>query len=318
MEQKNPLYTKTLAQGFLTDLVDVIYEEMLDGNLVTIAKLFSGHADLTGRLETAEDSLAALEQCLHARFTPAKELNERLQQNAHTERKPADKKLPQLHTAFDALLKLNDVLNPVGLLQIEGDNLFFNADDGVSECVIEGTRNGRTVQSRFTRIEAGEIQIMPDIPSQTEPWNNEYSISLTTRYTERGTLRTGSYARMLRTPLDVRIGNNPGILSSGGTSPLVTVTGGSLSSEGARVRIQVLHDVQDDNLRLNLIDMKDGGKEGNEVQVAAHGVFTLAGYAGGEVTSLEVTVADYAAFYTLVRNTYGGRLVDILDVSMGT
>jgi hypothetical protein len=318
MEQKNPLYTKTLANAFLIDLAEVVYEEMLDGNLVVIAKLLSCHVDLTGRLETAEDSLGPLKKCLRGRFTPVKELNERLKQNASTERKPLDKKLPQMNTALDALLKLNDVLNTEGVLQIMGNNLLFDPEDGVSECVIEGTRNGRAVQSRFVRIEHAEIQIMPDIPSQTEPWNNEYMLSLTTRYTERGTLRTGSYARMLRTPLGVRIGDDPGILSNGGTSPLVTVTGGSLSAEGARVRIQVLHDVQDDDLRFNLIDMKDGGEQGNEVQVPANGIYTLAGYAGCEVTSLVVTVADYASLYTLVRNKYGGRLVDILYVSMGT
>jgi hypothetical protein len=318
MEQKNPLYTTTLTKSFLIDLAEVIYEEMLDGNVVAIAKLFFGHVDLTGRLENAEDDLQPLEKCLRTRFTPAKELNERLQNNAHTERKPADTKLPQINTAFDALLNLDDVLNPVGLLQINGENLFFDRYDGISECVLEGTREGRTVQTRFTRITAGEIQFMPDIPSQTEPWNNEYTLSLTTHYTERGTLRTGSYARMLRTPLDVRIGSNPGILSTGGTSPLVTVSGGSLSAEGARVRIQVLHDVQDDLLLFSLIDMQDGGHEGNEVQVAANGVYTIPGYSGGHVTSLIVTVADYATFYTLVRNTYGGRIVDILDVSVGT
>lgn len=64
--------------------------------------------------------------------------------------------------------------------------------------------------------------------------------------------------------------------------------------------------------------MQDGGHEGNEVQVAANGVYTIPGYSGGYVTSLIVTVADYATFYTLVRNTYGGRIVDILDVSVGT
>jgi hypothetical protein len=33
---------------------------------------------------------------------------------------------------------------------------------------------------------------------------------------------------------------------------------------------------------------------------------------------MEVTVADYAALLALVRNSYGGRLVDILDVGVGS
>jgi hypothetical protein len=47
-------------------------------------------------------------------------------------------------------------------------------------------------------------------------------------------------------------------------------------------------------------------------------VYTLSGWTGCDVTSLEVTVADYAGLLAMVRNPYGGRLVDILDVSMGS
>jgi hypothetical protein len=123
---------------------------------------------------------------------------------------------------------------------------------------------------------------------------------------------------MLRTILGVRIGDNPGILSRSGTVPLVTVSGGTLAAEGARVRIQVVRDVQDGDLRFSLLDMEEGGKVGDEVRVAANGVYTLLGWTGCDVTSMEVTVADYAALLAMVRSPYGGRLVDILDVSMGS
>jgi hypothetical protein len=84
------------------------------------------------------------------------------------------------------------------------------------------------------------------------------------------------------------------------------------------VRIQVVRDVQDGDLRFNLLDMEDGGAAGDEVRVAANGVYTVLGWTDCDVTSMEVTVADYAALLAMVRSPYGGRLVDILDVSMGT
>ena len=118
--------------------------------------------------------------------------------------------------------------------------------------------------------------------------------------------------------LAVTIGSNSGILSSSGTTPLVTVTGGVLAAEGARVRIQVVLHPQDGDLRFNLIDMEEGGKAGDEVRVAANGTYTLLGWTGCDVTSLEVTVADYAALLALVRSPYSGRLVDVLDVGMGS
>ncbi|WP_339137913.1 MAG: hypothetical protein WGN25_07000 [Candidatus Electrothrix sp. GW3-4] len=48
--------------------------------------------------------------------------------------------------------------------------------------------------------------------------------------------------------------------------------------------------------------------------VTADGDYTLPGFAGSAVTSLNVRVNDYAALLDLVRDQYYGRLVDVLDV----
>lgn len=47
------------------------------------------------------------------------------------------------------------------------------------------------------------ILVVPDIPEPEKSWNNEYTLSISTHYTENGTLRTGTYKRMLRSPLQV-------------------------------------------------------------------------------------------------------------------
>lgn len=315
---KHPNFSQEVVETILKAADEAVFARLLNGEQVSKKGGFRYYISFTGRLDSPDDPLPPLDDCLHVSVRVSPIFLAALRQQAHTERLPMEKKLPQINLAFDTILKLNDVLNPTGVLQLVGDDLFFDEEAGTGECVLEGTNSGRTVQTRFVSLANNLIQIMPEIPTQTQPWHNEYQLTVSTHYTERGSTRTGTYARLLRTPLAVQIGNAPGILSSSATDPLVTVTDGELTTESARVRIQVLYDLQDGDLRCNLLDMKEGGQAGDDVRVAADGVYTLPGWTDSDVTSLEVTVADYAALFTLVRNTYAGRLVDVLDITMGT
>jgi hypothetical protein len=161
--------------------------------------------------------------------------------------------------------------------------------------------------------------VVPEIPAQTEPWNNEYRVSVTARYTAHGSLRTGAYQRLLRTPLAVVLGQNNGILSGAETSPLARVTGGQLNGAASvRVRIQAAINAQDGKLRLSLLDMSEGGAAGDEVRVTHNGVCALPGWVGSDLSSLEVTVDNLKDLVSKIMEEYTGRLVDILDVSSGS
>ena len=198
----------------------------------------------TGRLENPDDPLPPLEECLQVNVRISQPYLERHPPRcADRTRRHADK-LPVITSAEDSVLGLDDVLRADGMLRITGSNLFFDRKDSASYCLIEGTHNGSAVQSRLGTISNTEIILMPDVPSQTQPWHNEYRLSVTTHYTEHGTPRTGIYKRMLRTMLGVRIGDDSGISAVAATVPLVTVSGGVLAAEGAQVRIQVVRDMR--------------------------------------------------------------------------
>jgi hypothetical protein len=51
--------------------------------------------------------------------------------------------------------------------------------------------------------------------------------------------------------------------------------------------------------------------------VKENGAYSLPGFAGSAVSSLNITVNDYTALWDMLRNDYSGRLVDVLDVKMG-
>jgi hypothetical protein len=315
---RHPNFSKDDIQTILNTKDEVILLRILNGEQVTEEGFCSWFPSVSGRLDNPNDPTPPLDKHFHLHSHISSVFVERIRQQAHIERLPMTEKLPVISSTEDPVLGLKDVLRADGLLRITGSDLLFDRNDSGSQCLIEGTNNGSAMQTRVGTVSNIEIVLMPDVPSQTQPWHNEYRLSVTTRYTKNGTPRTGIYKRMLRTPLGVRIGENPGILSSSGTEPFATVSDGALAAEGARVRVQAVLDAQDGDLRFNLLDMEEGGKAGNEVRVATDGVYTLLGWPDGDVTSLEVTVADYANLVKMVRSPYGGRLVDILDVSMGT
>jgi hypothetical protein len=84
------------------------------------------------------------------------------------------------------------------------------------------------------------------------------------------------------------------------------------------VRIQAVLNAQDGGLRLSLLDMTENGSQGGEVRVSGNGSCTVPGFAGGALARLELTVNDYAALLSMVRDEYTGRVADILDVRAKT
>ncbi|MGX9727440.1 MAG: DUF4469 domain-containing protein [Candidatus Electronema sp. VV] len=226
-------------------------------------------------------------------------------------------KAPLISAAEDTVLGLSDVLHSGGALRLTGTNLLFDPKREDEGCLIEGTRSGRTAQTRFAGIANTEVTLLPDIPAQPDPWNNEYILSVSTRYTENGTLRTGIYRRRLRTSLTVtKLGHpNPpevGILTDKAAAPYVKVTGGSLSADET-VRIQAILE-HNGSLSVNLLDMTEGGRAGAAVQVLANGAYTVPGFAGSALSSLNITVSSFADLVKMIRSGYSGRVVDVLVV----
>ena len=320
MAKALPNYTEAEFRTFLDLHNQLITESLTNGEQVTEKNAFIYSLSFTGKLNSPDDPLPPLEECLHVRVHASPPLTETVGRNGRAERLAQTKKLPLIATAQDTLFELKNVLNPDGALQLTGDDLYFDrSQPSAGNCTLEGTESGSTVQSRFIKVEESEIIFMPDIPAQAHPWNNEFRVSITTRYSEHGTLRTGIYARLLRSPLTLTQMSHPnppetGILTGGGAvSPYVSAISGSVSADET-LRIQAVIDMRQDVLLFNLLDMHEDGQAGAAVPVSANGEQTLPGFAGSAVTSLTVRVDDYAALKDLIRNKYGGRLVEVLKV----
>lgn len=320
MAAELPNYSAEELRTILAMRNKVVQQSLINGEQVTEENCFTYTLTFTARLNSPDDTPPPIEQCLQVRVHASPPFIAEVRHSGLLERMARDKKLPLINTAEDTLLKLPDVLNPNGVLRLTGEDLFFDAEEGTGECVLAGTQSGRAVQSRLNWVSNSTIMLMPEVPAQSHPWNNEYQLSITTRYTEHGTPRTGIYERMLRTPLILSNFGHPnppdvGILTGSAASAQVTATGGIVSA-ATKLRIQVIQDIQGERLLFSLLDMKEGGAAGSEVIVTQNGEFTLPGFSGSAVSSLAITVNNYAGLWEMVRNDYGGRLVDVLEVKM--
>ena len=320
MAAENPNYTVDDAKTMLAVLQRVIEKQLLNGNQVTIDGMISFGLSFTGRLETPDDPLPSADKSLHVSVRVLQPFLKEIKQQARFEKLAVTEKGPLIDSTEDTSLRLADVLYSKGVLKLTGSNLLFNPEEEGNECVIEGVRRGRKVQTQFGPISDSSAVIVPDIPNQNEPWQNECMVSISTRPTGQGSPRIGTYRRRLRSVLVINglsheVG--PGILSSSAAdAPLVRLTGGAASAN-EMLRVQAVFDIRNSWLLLSLLGMKEDGTAGAAVSVKAGGDYTLQGFAGSAVSSLTVNVADYAALLNLVRNQYYGRVVDVLDVRVG-
>ena len=308
------------AKAFLQSTVKNIRKMLCNGIQVTLEEAFTFALSFHARLTNPDDPLPPIDELLRISISASRPFVKDIGQDITLERVAAAEKAPAILSAADTTLLLNNVLNPDGVLRLTGSNLAFDRSSPDCRCLIAGTQSGSTEQTQFAGISDSEVLLVPHIPAQANPWNNEYTVSITTRYTEHGSLRTGTYGRKLRSPLTVPGLSSPsppetGILTGSAAVAYVGINAGTLTAD-ERLRIQVEYNVQDDLLAFRLIDMQDGGTEGPMVPVTGNGEFILPGFSGSAVSTLEITVNDYAALKAMVRYDYDSRLVDILDVEM--
>ena len=309
--------TAEQAKAFLQSTVKNIREMLCNGIQVTLEEALTFCPSLSGRLNSPDDPLPPIDELVRISVSATRPFVQYVQQNVSLERVSTEEKAPTILSTADTTLELNNVLNPDGVLRLTGSNLLFDKSKPDCGCVIAGTQSGSTTQSQFAGISDGEILLVPHIPAQAHPWNNEYTVSITTRYTEHGSLRTGIYGRKLRTPLTVDLAaagaSGAGILTGSEDAAHVRVTSYTASAT-ERLRIQVDSSLQENMLAFRLIALQDGGAVGAMVPVVENGEFTLPGFAGSAVSDMIIAVDNYAALRTMIRNDYDGRLVDILDV----
>jgi hypothetical protein len=320
MARDNPVWDKEQVKAMLIARDKTIMRQLLNGKQVTLENAFSYHLSFSARLDSPDDPLPPIDKMLKVKVSASRTFVKQVRKEAHIERLPVDEKAPVILAAEDTVLGLKDVLHSSGALRLTGSGLLFDRAKAGEGCMIEGTQSGSQAQTRFVQVSNTEVTLLPDIPEQDEPWQNEYTVSVSTRYTENGSLRTGTCRRMLRTPLLIQglsFESGPGILTDNAAAPYVRIQEGEATAS-LMVRIEATVDLHTDELFLRLLDMTERGQAGERVKITENTTYTLPGFSGSPLSSLTVAFDNAAQLRTMVRTHYAGQMVDVLDIRVGS
>jgi hypothetical protein len=312
----NPNFTEEMIKSLGPLMMAWIQQRMINGYKVTLPEACSFYISITGMLDSPDDALPENDEMVQANARFSRPYIKEIRHQAKFERLPMTEKLPVITSTEDTKLKLADVLFAAGVLRLTGSNLEFDESNPNCGCVLSGTRNGQIKQSTFASVSNSAVLVVPEIPAQDAPWNNEYTVTLTTQYSEHGTLRSSTYRRKLRTPIvwdDLPHEGGTGVLTGSAEVPYVTIESGTIGAD-EMLRIQAVIDSRSGQMLLNLIDMKEDGQAGATVAVTANGAYTLTGFSGSNVSSISLLVHEYDALKDMLHNSYGSRLVDIVDI----
>jgi hypothetical protein len=304
------------ANAVLHSAVKQILQMLCNGIQVTLEDGITFSLSFHARLDSPDDQLPPIEELVRIVISATRPAVHFVQQNITLERLPAEEKAPVMLSADDTKLKLADVLFAGGVLRLTGSHLDFDEENPACGCVIAGTRNGEQQQSVYGMVSNSQVLVVPNIPVQDAPWNNEYTVSLSTQYSEHGSLRSGTYSRRLRAPIvwdGLPHEGGTGILTGSAEVPYVTIESGTIAAD-EMVRIQAVYDVPTSMLMFNLLSMKENGSQGVALAVPANGNYIVQGFTGSGVSEVHLTVHEHSALVDLVRNNYAGRLVDIIDI----
>ncbi len=164
---EQPIYSAETINGLAPLIMKWIQRRLINGSQVTFPDAFGFYVSFTGKLDSPDDPLPEGNDLLQVNVRISQPFVKEIRYQAKLERLLVTE---MISSAEDTLLRLNDVLNPAGVLLLTGNDLASTPQSGGS-VVIEGSRNGSAVQRRIVRVEPSEMLLMPDIPAQ----NNESS-----------------------------------------------------------------------------------------------------------------------------------------------
>ena len=318
ISSEHSLYSEETVRGLAPLIIKWAQQQLIKGNQVTLEDGLSLYLSFPGKMQSPDEPGPENNDMMQVNVRIAQPFVKEIRHQGKLERLPMTEKQPIISSAIDTKLKLTDVLFANGVLKLMGNNLNFDEENPACGCMISGTRSGQQKQSVYSSVANRAIFVVPDIPAQDAPWNNEYTVTVTTQYTEHGTLRSGTYSRKLRTPIawdGLPHEGGIGVLTGSADVPYVTIQSGTIASD-ERIRLQAAYDAQNGGLLLNLLGMKDDGPQGVAIAVVSNGTYTLQGVSGSGVSSIVLDVEVYNDLFSLVRNSYSGRMVDIIDIRL--
>jgi len=198
----NPTYSADLVSQVTTLFFDTVWAQLLEGKFVTLEGIMSLKLTARGNLPlaTSTPSTDGVDVAVSASTPVRNAIRNTIQFTAL----PVTEKVPNIEYQEDTGSEITDYIVDGGTLLLTGQDIAFtqtNSDEGMfayNTLEEHGEKSTNVAWNKASRVIATPI-LAADASA------NEYQIQIRTRYTESGSLRTGTYRNYIRSPLTVTI-----------------------------------------------------------------------------------------------------------------
>ena len=303
----NPTIPADTARAVLEAFRNECLIQIPAGNTIKLEGFISIVASLKGKMDTPASPLPTGPLDVLAKI--AKPLKDEIRNAATYSRLEYSTKAPQILMAFDTVTEIEQYVRDGYGCEINGSNMSFDKTDTDQGIFLLSEAGNNIRQANTSLINPSKLIFVPALDPAAQPAGThsvEQVLSVVTKYTSGGQLRTGTYNKKLRTTNVISDAAGDDIFVTGGAA-----TGPATVSAytGSQVNCIIVAKI-DTFGQLTLSVGEVGGSQGQALNVDAAGDFVLTGM-DDDVT---VTVSDYDTLYATVES-YTKYLKEVCDLS---
>lgn len=300
----NPTIPVVTAKSVLESFREEVKTQLLNGNTVNLTNFVSFVPTLPVRLNAATDPLPP--SSLDIKAKPSATFKTECNQAATYLRLGYPTKDPSIIEATDTNTGLIAYMENGKGFRIDGRNLGFDSTDAILGIFTTDSAGLETHQTNISINDPSRIVITAAGALASTSYV-ETTLTAINKYTENGTLRTGTYARKIRTAVQLGAAEDNLVFCIGVTTSQVEVTAVS-ETTGQVVLVASLN-------QSNVIEVKAkkvGGAFWASVQITATGVYPITYDGGDEAISIDVN--DLTVFNDNIV-AYGRYMQEVLNLA---
>lgn len=304
----NPTIPADTAKAVLEAFREEVIRQLADGNTINLSGFVSFVTSLPVRLAQPTDDLPP--DPVDVRAKPSVVLKQEVAQQAEYERLPYSEKTPDISAAYDTNTKLANWIRPDYGFRLDGSNIGFDGTDPTQGVFLTDADGHIVQQQKISLNQPSKIIITPDFGGvPAAPPNVEKTVAVRSRYTANGQLRTGEYAKHLRST-NVVTAQQPKLFVVGDAAdgPLVV---SSYSGEQVMCRFEAVYRT-DGQITLAVGPLT--GELGPEVIISPQGSNMVLTGLAADVTVNFIDQGSYDLFVASLLS-YGRYMLEVCDLA---
>jgi len=316
---KNPTIPVGTASAVLNLLREVAVEQLAAGNWLKLDRFISMAPSLKAALVQPTDPLPP--DALYINFKTSAPMLTDVATLATYQRTGYPTKSPSIVSMGDSISGMINMIQTDMPIYLRGDNLRFDPTDTNQGVWIENVELSGEKMGSFSQLDPKTVigTFDEDMPAEGTGFANEFSVTLKTKFTTNGGIRTGTYGSYVRGMI-VPAEATPDILhmvisdASVFYAEVTSIVGGAALPAQLVIEVDSISDLMTAKLG-SIPAYGSTAVFGDKVTISADGAYTIPGWSGGTTTEFNITVTGWNTLKTNVKNRYSRYLAEPMTLT---